>query len=407
MTAVTDHSQGDEGFRLSQLLYDTRYRSVTIQIIALLALIAGLGWLLNNAVSNLAAAGQDFNFGFLGSVAGYDINQRLIEYDSQMTHGRATLVGLLNTLLVAVLGCITCTVIGVIMGVLRLSPNWIVRQLSAVYVEAFRNVPVLLWIVLIMGVMIKVPPQPRAFRGDNPDATMSLWDSVAITNRGIYIPRPTYEAGSALVVGVFLASIVAIFAFRWFAKKRQEETGQILPVFWVGLGLFFVPAILTQLVMGSPIGLEYPELAGFNFSGGIHLRNSLIALWIALSLYTGAFVAENVRAGILSVSKGQTEAAASLGIRPNRIMNLVVLPQALRVIIPPMISNYLNLTKNSSLALAIGYMDLTGTLGNITRNQTGREMESVLLLMAIYLSLSLSISAVGNWYNNSVKLKER
>ena len=236
---------------------------------------------------------------------------------------------------------------------------------------------------------------------------MKLWDSVAITNRGIYIPKPTYDSGSAFVVGVFLAAIVAIFALRWFAKKRQEETGQILPVFWIGLALFFIPAIIAQFVMGSPVGLEYPELAGFNFNGGLHLRNSLIALWIALSLYTGAFVAENVRAGILSVSKGQTEAAASLGIRPNRIMNLVVLPQALRVIIPPMISNYLNLTKNSSLALAIGYMDLTGTLGNITRNQTGREMESVLLLMVIYLSISLSISMVGNWYNNSVKLKER
>ena len=406
MTAITD-TQPDEGFRLSQLLYDTRYRSITIQIIALVCLIIGIGWLVNNAVQNLAAAGQDFNFGFLGNVAGYDINQKIIEYDSQMTHGRATLVGLLNTLLVAVLGCITCTFIGVIMGVLRLSPNWIVNKLATVYVEAFRNVPVLLWIVLTMGAMIKIPPQPRAFRGEDAEASMILFDSVAITNRGIYIPRIIYEAGSAVVVGVFLLSIVGIFVVRYIARKRQEATGERLPVLWIGLGLFFIPAIIAQFVMGSPVSLQYPYLQGFNFTDGVHLRNSLIALWIALSLYTGAFVAENVRAGILAVSKGQTEAAASLGLRPNRIMNLVVLPQAMRVIVPPMISNYLNLTKNSSLALAIGYMDLTGTLGNITRNQTGREMEAVLLLMAIYLTISLSISAVGNWYNNSVKLKER
>ncbi len=406
MTAITDHEQ-DGGFRLSQLIYDTRYRSITIQIIALILLFMALGWLVNNAINNLERAGQDFNFSFLGSVAGYDINQRLIDYDSQMTHGRATIVGLLNTLLVAVLGCITCTFLGVFMGVLRLSPNWIVRKIATVYVEAFRNVPVLLWIVLVMGMMIKVPPQPSAFRGDDPAASMILWDSVAITNRGVYIPGLTFEAGSSIVVITFLLSLVAIWGFRRYARKRQEATGDILPVLWVGLALFFLPAMVMQLILGSPIGLELPYLRGFNFADGVHLRNSLIALWLALSLYTGAFVAENVRAGILAVSKGQTEAAASLGMRPNRIMNLVVLPQALRVIVPPMISNYLNLTKNSSLALAIGYMDLTGTLGNITRNQTGREMESVLLVMAIYLTISLSISAVGNWYNASVRLKER
>lgn len=406
MTAMTE-TQTDDGFRISQLLYDTRYRSITIQIIALICLLIGMGWLVNNAVTNLSAAGQDFNFDFLGNVAGYDINQTIIDYNSQMTHGRATIVGLLNTLLVAILGCITCTIIGVTVGVLRLSKNWIVQKLATIYVEAFRNVPVLLWIVLTMGVMIKLPPQPRDFRGDDATASMIFNDSVAITNRGVYIPRVLYDAGSWVVVAVLLASIAGIFMFRRLARKRQEATGQILPVLWVSLALLFIPVIVAQLVMGSPVSLEYPELRGFNFADGLHLRNSLIALWIALSLYTGAFVAENVRAGILSVSKGQTEAAASLGIRPNRIMNLVILPQAMRVIVPPMISNYLNLTKNSSLALAIGYMDLTGTLGNITRNQTGREMESVLLLMAIYLTLSLSISALGNWYNNSVKLKER
>ncbi|MGB0496965.1 MAG: amino acid ABC transporter permease [Rubricella sp.] len=406
MTAITDE-RPDESFRLSQLIYDTRYRSITIQVIALVLVLLGIGWLINNARVNLAAAGNDLSFRFLWQTAGYDINQTLIDYNSQMTHGRATIVGLLNTLLVAFMGCVTATVIGIIMGVLRLSPNFIVKRLAAVYVEGFRNVPTLLWIIIVMAVMTEIPPAPRAFRGEDAEATMWFFDTVAFTNRGVYVPRPVFGDGSGVVFAVFLASILAIFGFRRYARKRQEATGQILPVFWVSLALFFIPAILAEIVMGGPLSWELPELAGFNFDGGIHMRNSLIALWLALSLYTGAFIAENVRAGILAVAKGQTEAAASLGLRPNRIMSLVILPQALRVIVPPMISQYLNITKNSSLAIAIGYMDLTGTLGNITRNQTGREMESVLLLMAIYVTISLSISAVGNWYNKSVKLKER
>ncbi|WP_316015404.1 ABC transporter permease subunit [Roseobacter sp. HKCCA0434] len=406
MTALTDHQQ-DEGFRLSQLIYDTRYRSITIQTIALILVLMGIGFLISNAVTNLARAGQDFDFGFLGNTAGYDIGQRLIPYDSQDTHLRASIVGLLNTLLVAVLGCIACTIIGVVMGVLRLSPNWIVRNLAAVYVEGFRNVPVLLWIILIMAVLTETTPAPRAFRGDDPASSMLLWDSVAITNRGIYIPSLVFGDGAWTVVAVFVLSILAIIGLRIWSRQRQMRTGQIFPMLWVGLALFFIPALLAFFALGSPIGLEKPELAGFNFSGGLQMRSTFAALWIALSLYTGAFVAENVRAGILAVSKGQTEAAASLGLRPNRIMNLVVLPQALRVIVPPMISNYLNLTKNSSLAIAIGYQDLVGTLGNITRNQTGREMECVLLLMLIYVTLSLIISGIGNLYNRSVTLKER
>ena len=206
---------------------------------------------------------------------------------------------------------------------------------------------------------------------------------------------------------MFLASIIGIFAFRRYARARQEATGDILPVFWISLGIFFIPALLVYFVMGRPIGLTYPELGGFNFQGGLHLRNSLLALWLALSLYTGAFIAENVRAGILAISKGQTEASSALGMRPSRTMNLVVLPQALRVIIPPLISQYLNLTKNSSLAIAVGYMDVRSTLGGITINQTGRELEGMLLLGVFYLVTSLLISAAMNVYNNSVKLRER
>jgi general L-amino acid transport system permease protein len=400
-------SEPEQRFRLGMLLYDTRYRSLTIQVIALCGFMLGVGWLLSNAAANLAELGKPLGFGFLFQPAGYDINQRLIEYTSQSPHWRAAAVGILNTLLVAVLGCILATILGVVVGVLRLSNNWIVSRLMTVYVEAFRNVPVLLWIVFAMAIFIETLPAPKAFRGDGATASMYLGDSVALTNRGWYIPAPVFENGSWLVVVTFLLSLVGIWLFGRWARAKQDATGQILPTFWIKLAIFFIPVLLVYFIAGRPIGLEYPELKGFNFKGGIYMRNSLIALWLALSFYTAAFIAEIVRAGILSVSKGQSEAAFALGLRPNRTMNLVILPQALRVIIPPLISNYLNLTKNSSLAIAVGYMDVTGTLGGITLNQTGREMECLLILMLIYLIISLTISAVMNAYNKRTMLKER
>ncbi len=403
MSTMTDET--GQSFRLSMLLYDTRYRSLTIQVVAAILIALGLSWLLWNVVQNLEAQGKDFNFGFLGQRAGYDINQRLIDYSSDSTHFRAALVGILNTLLVAFMGCILATIVGVIAGVLRLSNNWLVGRLMTIYVEGFRNVPLLLWIIAIFALMAESMPQPRDFR-EGGSASMIL-DSVAISNRGIYLPMPVWGPGSGILVAVFLASLVAIWAFRRYAHKRQEATGDILPVFAVSLGLFFVPVILFFFILGGPVTLSYPELKGFNFTGGLHLRNSLIALWLALSLYTGAFIAEIVRGGILAISKGQSEAAFALGLRPRRTMSLVILPQALRVIIPPLISQYLNLTKNSSLAIAVGYMDARATLGGITINQTGRELEGMLLLGLFYLVLSLLISGVMNIYNASIKLKER
>ncbi|EDM73332.1 hypothetical protein RAZWK3B_03890 [Roseobacter sp. AzwK-3b] len=395
-----------ESFTLSKLINDTRYRSYTFQFIALVLLIALFAYLGSNLAQNLRDAGLNISYGFLSEPAGYDINQRLIEYDSQSTHLRASIVGVLNTLLVAFLGCILATIIGVVVGVLRLSQNWLIRKLMSVYVEIFRNVPVLIWILIIMAVFTAVLPQPRDFRGDDAEASM-LWDAFAFTGRGFYFPKPVFETGSTIVVLTFLASIIGIFVYRSYARKQLFQKGRLLPVFWPSVGLFFVPAVLMFFIAGRPISMEYPSLQGFNFQGGIYARNSFISLWFALSIYTAAFIAENVRAGILAVSKGQTEAAASLGLRPNRIMNLVILPQALRIIIPPLISQYLNLTKNSSLAIAVGYMDITGTLGGITLNQTGRAIETVLLLMLFYLAISLAISAVMNLYNNAVKLKER
>ncbi len=388
------------------LINDTRYRSYTFQFIALVLLIVAFAYLGLNLIANLQAAGLNISYQFLGEPAGYDINQTLIPYTSQSTHWQASLVGVLNTLLVALLGCLMATVIGVFVGVMRLSNNWLVRQLMSIYVEIFRNVPVLIWILIIMAIFIAVLPQPRDFRGEDAEASMVL-GAFAFTGRGFYSPAPIFGPGSGVVVAVFLASIAGIFAFRNYAKKALYDRGQLIPTLWPSIAIFFIPVILAYFVMGRPITLDYPSLQGFNFQGGIFMRNSLIALWFALSIYTAAFIAENVRAGILAVSKGQTEAAASLGLRPRRIMNLVVLPQALRVIIPPLISQYLNLTKNSSLAIAVGYMDLTGTLGGITLNQTGRAIEAIFLLMLFYLAISLAISAIMNVYNNAVRLKER
>jgi general L-amino acid transport system permease protein len=422
MTTLTDPAK--ESFKLSMLIYDTRYRSMTIQIFVLITFIIFVFWLVNNTIDNLTDLGKPVEFGFLTEAASYDINQRLIDYNSRDSHLRASFVGLLNTIVIAFLGCIAATVLGVMIGIARLSKNWIVAKIMMVYIEVFRNVPVLLWIVLAMAIMIESLPTPKAFRGENAMASMYLSDSVAFTNRGIYIPEPLFSKpigdvslfGAASLrfdVSLDLIVIMMLLGAGVFVSRRikkwadavQNDTGVRPTTWYVRLAVTIIPTAILLWVLGFHLG--YPELKGFNFKGGTYLRNSLIALWLALSFYTAAFIAEIVRGGILAISKGQSEAASSLGLRPNRIMSLVILPQALRVIIPPLISNFLNLTKNSSLAIAVGYMDITGTLGGITLNQTGRELECILMLMLVYLAISLSISTVMNWYNNSVKLVER
>ena len=406
MSTIPDPGVSQDGFRIGMLINDTRYRAYTFQFIALVLLIFGIGYLISNLFANLERAGLNISWAFLGEPAGYDINQRPIDYTSQSTHARASTVGAINTLIVAFLACVSATVLGVIAGVLRLSNNWLVARLMSIYVEAFRNVPVLIWILIIFLAMSNALPQPRAFRGEN--ATSEMWlDMVAFTNRGVYIPAFENGSGSMVFWLTILAAIVGVFVYRRYARNLLYSTGRMLPTGWPSLAILIVPGVIMYFLLGQPVGLERPELKGFNFQGGVHLRLSLIALWFALAIYTGAFIAENVRAGIQAISKGQTEAAAALGLRPGRIMNLVILPQALRVIIPPLISQYLNITKTSSLAIAVGYMDITGTLGGITLNQTGRAIEAILLLMLFYLTVSLTISVVMNIYNNSVKLKER
>ena len=481
-TTETVHRAEGGGFRIGQLLSDTRYRSYTFQFIALVALILGFSWLINNALQNpvlresgvdlpslsfgpgagvvvavfvasaiaalailmisaareglfgarwmdaLAAVavlivpallvqlamgfpvGYSEGFRYLEAPAGYDINQQPIPYTSQDSHWRATIIGAINTLIVAFLACVTATVLGVLAGVLRLSNNWIVSKLMAVYVEMFRNIPVLIWILIIFTVAANVFPPIAEFRlprdGSDPERTL-LFGMFAATNQGVFIPRLTFDGQGWTIAAVALASIAGAVAYRRYARHQLYANGREMPVLWPTVAILILPLVVAQFALGQPVGLDNPEMGRFRFEGGFLLRPSLIALWFALSIYTGAFIAENVRAGILAVSRGQTEAAAALGLRPGRIMSLVVLPQALRVIIPPLISQYLNITKNTSLAIAVGYMDLTGTLGGITLNQTGRALESILLLMAFYLTFSLAISAVMNVYNQTVALKER
>ena len=409
---TTRSHPGEGSFRLSMLINDTRYRSITFQVVALLLLCFAVGYLISNLLQNLRAAGLNISYGFLAEPAGYDINQRPIDYSSQSTHLRASVIGVLNTLIVAILACATATVFGVLAGVLRLSKNWLVRKIMAIYVEIFRNVPVLIWIIIIFTVVTAAMPAPRAFRGAEPEASL-LFDMFAFTNRGVYIPSPEFASpvfanpfmNWVLVILVLLGSYMGARALASWASAQQAATGIRPKTWYMTIAIWLIPIAILMVVLG--LYFDYPALKGFNFQGGLQIRGSLLALWFALAIYTGAFISENVRAGILSVSRGQSEAAAALGLRPNRVMNLVILPQALRVIIPPMISHYLNITKNSSLAIAVGYMEVTGTLGGITLNQTGRAIETILLLMAFYLMISLSISALMNVYNNSIKLKER
>ncbi len=415
-----------DSFRLSMLVYDTRYRSYTIQLAVLVLLLAFLGWMADNTIKNLAERGKDINFSFLWQRAGYDIDQQLIPYTNDSSHGRAAIIGLLNTLLIAVIGCFFATIVGVLAGVLRLSKNWLVARLMTVYVEIFRNVPLVLWIILIFVVFTETYPQPKDFRvtdemvaaGEAPKETM-IFGAIAITNRGSNIPGPVFDrplptieiatvpislSGVAFLL-VVLGSVLVNRRILARAKAIQEDTGDRPTTWWQSLLVLFVPAIALLMAMG--FHLEYPEIKGFNFTGGLAVNHSFTALLVALILYTGAFIAEIVRGGIQAISRGQTEAAFALGLRPGRTMNLVILPQALRVIIPPLISQFLNLTKNTSLGIAVSYLDLRGTLGGITMNQTGREMECMVLMMGIYLTISLLISSLMNIYNNSVKLKER
>ena len=384
---------------LNNIWRNEKSREIIIQIVVLICIGWFLSWLIMNVNANFKALGKDISFEFLFIPAGYDINQYLIDYNNRDSHLRAGIVGLLNTGLVAFFGIILATFLGVTIGIIRLSKNWLASKIAYWYVEFTRNVPILLHILLWHGIIINVLPHPKK--------AINIADVSFLSNRGFYIPKPLTENGIELVYLFFVIGIIFSILFLKYSKKKQDLIGVQYPVFWINLSVIICLPLIAFFLSGMPISLEIPALKGFNFRGGIHMSPELAALTFALGIYTAAFIAEIVRAGILAVDKGQREAAESIGLRPSKVMNLVVLPQARRVIIPPLTSQYLNLTKNSSLAIAIGYMDLVATLGGISLNQTGREMETMVIVMLIYLCVSLSISALMNWYNNRVKLVGR
>ncbi len=378
---------------------DQKTRSTIMQIITMVGILLFFGYMARNAVINLEALGKDFSFSFLWQPASYDINQTFISYTSQSPHIRAAVIGVMNTLAIAIAGIILATMLGFLLGVMRLSKNWLTAKISYIYIEYVRNVPVLVHILMAHGILVRALP--------NPKAAIGIGDGVFLSNRGASMPKPIFEPLFWVVVAVFIAGAGFAWWFRGYARRVQNETGRALPVFSICLAAIIGAPLLFYFMLGSPIVWQLPVLQGFNFQGGYVLRPEFIALWFALSLYTAAFIGEIVRAGILAVDYGQTEASSALGLSLGRTLNLVVIPQALRVIVPPLTSQYLNLAKNSSLAIAIGYMDIVATIGGISLNQTGREMECMIIVLLLYLSISLSISSFMNWYNNRIKLVER
>jgi general L-amino acid transport system permease protein len=381
------------------LVNDPRVRALVSQAL-LIGIVAWLIYVMvTNTIANLERQNIASGFGFLESTAGFGIIQSLIPYEEASSYGRAFVVSLLNTILIAFLGIIFTTVLGFVIGVARLSQNWVIRKLAAVYIEVVRNIPLLLQIFFWYFAVLRSVPSPRQ--------SLEFLGSVFINNRGIYLPKPVFEAGSGIIGIAFLAGIVGTIGVARWAHKRQEATGQQFPIFRTALGLIFGLPILAYLVSGMPVSLSFPELKGFNFTGGVAIIPEFVSLWLALVIYTASFIAEIVRAGILAVSHGQTEASYSLGLRPGPTLRLVVIPQALRVIIPPLTSQYLNLTKNSSLAVAIAYPDLVSVFAGTVLNQTGQAVEILGMTMAVYLTLSILTSIFMNWYNARMALVER
>jgi len=378
---------------------DPKYRSLFFQIL----LITGLGYffysIVQNALNNLEATGVSTGFSFMSEKSGFDILQSLIDYDSDSTYGRTFVVGILNTLLVSALGIFLATLLGFTIGIARLSNNWLVAKIATVYIETFRNIPLLIQIFFWYIVVLRAMPSAKD--------SHSLFDSFFLNVRGLYLPAPVTDSAFIYTTLTFVIALIAVFILKRWAKKRQELTGQQFPIFLVSLALLILAPLLVFFASGSPLTWDIPELKGFNFQGGISIIPELFALLLALTIYTAAFIAEIVRSGIKAVNHGQTEAALSVGLTPSQNLRLVVIPQAMRIIIPPMTSQYLNLLKNSSLATAIGYPDLVSVFMGTTLNQTGQAVEITAMTMAVYLTVSLIISFFMNWYNAKMALAER
>lgn len=379
--------------------YDPKVRSILFQLFFIGLLVFFLSNIVTNTANNLEQRGITTGFDFLSQEAGFGIIQSLVEYDETHTFGKTFIVGLLNTALVAVLGVVLSTVVGFLVGIGRLSSNWLIARLSTVYIEIFRNIPVLLQILFWYIAVLQVLPSPRQ--------SLSLGESIFLNLRGLYIPAPVFGEGSGIVLGALVAAIIAAFGLSRWAKQRQVRTGEVFPAFRVGLGLVIVLPILAWATAGQPISLEMPVLKGFNFRGGITVMPELIALLLGLAFYTASYIAENVRAGIEAINKGQREASGALGLSEGQTMRLVIIPQAMRVVIPPLATNYMNLIKNSSLATAIGYPELVNVFMGTTLNQTGQAIEIIAMTMAVYLTMNLLVSLFMNWFNNRMALVER
>jgi general L-amino acid transport system permease protein len=380
-----------------------KLKDILPQLITVVAVVLVFGFFANNASINMENRGIDFGFGFLSQAASFDVQFSLIDYDGSHSYFRAYLVGLLNTLLVSVIGIIFATILGVIIGVARLSPNYLINQFSAFYVEFFRNIPLLLQIFFWYFAALRALPLPQNAE--------PMFGNIYMTIKGLYVPTFIWENFNIFFYSV-IAAIISIIVIRIHAKKVQETQGKQIPVFIISIGLIIILPLLSFLIGGVSATLETPKLiqlaqTSFKFEGGISLPPELIALTLALSLYTATFIAECVRAGIQGVGKGQKEAAASIGLTPNQVLKLVIMPQALRIIIPPTTNQYLNLTKNSSLAAAIAYPDLVLVFAGTALMQTGKAIEIVFITMFTYLTLSITISLFMNWYNKKIAIQEK
>jgi len=367
--------------------------------IVIVGLVGLLAWfLVTNTLENLARQKIASGYDYLSREAGFEIGDSMIPYSPASTYARAILVGMLNTLKVAVLGIVLSTILGTLLGIGRLSPNWLLSKICEWYVEAFRNVPLLLWLFLFYKLISEAFPGPRQ--------AISLLGSLFLSNRGLYFPVPLADPIHHWMAVGLLVGVVAAFVVKRWAKRRQEATGLPFPTIRAAIALVIGVPLVVWLLGGAPHHMSWPELKGFNFQGGTVIQPEFTALLVGLVIYTSAFIAEIVRSGILALNKGQSEAASALGLSRSQSMRLVLLPQALRVIVPPMTSQYLNITKNSSLAIAIGYPDLVAAV-NVTINQTGQAIENILIIMAAFLTVSLGISAFMNWYNKRIALRER
>ena len=378
---------------------DRAKRALLFQLLLVAAVAAFLLAIIGNTQANLAARGITTGFGFLGNTAGFGIVQSLIDYTPQSTYGRTFLVGLLNTLLVSGLGVLAATIIGFTVGIARLSPNWLIARLASGYIETFRNIPLLLQIFFWYYAVLRALPAARD--------SLTFGEVVFLNVRGLFLPEPLFESGFGLVPLATLVGVASSIALVIWNRRRHEATGRRLPAGWISLTLIVGLPLAVLVITGVPVTWEVPELRGFNFRGGIRVIPELLALWIALSIYTASFIAEIVRSGIQAIPHGQTEAAQALSLPQGLVLRLVVIPQALRVIIPPLTSQYLNLIKNSSLATAIGYPDLVSVFAGTTLNQTGQAIEVIAMTMAVYLTISLLVSLFMNWFNARVALVER